>query len=1142
MSLTFTQMERITLDVLMGVLPPANESLELSEARRIATIECAEIKAKGGMVTFPTDWDADEEATVEASEPDKGGGGIPCGDSFISPDKECRLGEGAAGGAGREEGKLPALDWKQKLDYDTLHAAAMSCPSDPGGEKQCHEALGLVEDLLTNKSTDAMKAGTKLYKWDESKWDAVGKLIGEDFASGKIGGLNLGATVKDVLEEIQNGHMNGHSWATFDGHAIDPHLESRGVSQGMIQKATDYLAGVYVKAGIQPVTVGSVPEGHHPSGLKKLTLMDNSKWANNSVGKARTAMIAAYEDLAAKGDFNSLAKLRPKAMDKPPDKLLYFDKRVIAAYNKAYIQASAKAVEAAKPQPDDILSVANWKKTGGSLGTNPGGTYTDDAGKKWYVKQGYTDAHAKNEVLAAKLYEAAGIPVMPQQLVKFKDGTLGIAHPWVDDLKHFDVKDSGQHKDAKLGFAAHAWLANWDAVGAHPQNGVVNHNLAIIGGKVTGVETGGAMQYGGLGAAKPFGDMVSEWKGLRDPKTNPSMAKVFGAMTDSELAASAAHVAAVPDSVVRELVKKFGPADPAENAKLADTIVVRKLAIKSEGASHSAQANLANVSFEEPRPPKPPGDSTGTAVFPPPPKVPNTTGYGLSQKTVEAIQKAIATGHPENVAALVLPPTKVPGSVLSQIHDWHKQVLAVMKQDQKLAVATGAGNAGQAPAFKPSALAAPPVILNVAQGKQYQAMFDAVHKAASTMSPADATAAILAIPSNPDSKVTWGKKFHVYKTTALAAVGGAAPIAGALSVKPKPVALPAPKPVFDPAKLPPPPTYTASSKAHVNADNTAIMKNLWEAAKMGETATIHSMKFEELVKETGVKTGVMKGFIDHPAAPVKAYYHELVKNIQEQLNPPPPVPKWVDMVEDNPLLQIKTDFKGYSSDIGRYHVLSKAPQHAFDEMAKHPLLKDTNFLDNKYGFVGDFQDIGDAARSEHSKAWGKMTSEQRAAVSTYTQGSYSSMNHALAKGEQGAATALAAAEGLMKVAVPLKEGTFLSRRFEIKGMSLDAAFSSMKAGEGTTWQDTTIMSTSTYKDRWQGEVHLYMKVGPNVRGLSAEVAGGKNKGENEVMLIPNQRINVTSVEKIGGKIFVIATLAPTLAEQCCEGIRKKMKL
>ena len=93
--LTYSQHVRITKEVVLGIIPPADESLEAAQCRADVTREFLELRERGLMLTLPTDWDADDEgAKVEELEPDNGGGGIPCGDSFIAPDKECRFGEG----------------------------------------------------------------------------------------------------------------------------------------------------------------------------------------------------------------------------------------------------------------------------------------------------------------------------------------------------------------------------------------------------------------------------------------------------------------------------------------------------------------------------------------------------------------------------------------------------------------------------------------------------------------------------------------------------------------------------------------------------------------------------------------------------------------------------------------------------------------------------------------------------------------------------------------------------------------------------------------------------------------------------------------------------------------------------------------
>lgn len=95
------------------------------------------------------------------------------------------------------------------------------------------------------------------------------------------------------------------------------------------------------------------------------------------------------------------------------------------------------------------------------------------------------------------------------------------------------------------------------------------------------------------------------------------------------------------------------------------------------------------------------------------------------------------------------------------------------------------------------------------------------------------------------------------------------------------------EPAFDPSLLPLPPAYTASSKAHLNAANTEAMKKLYEAARTGVKASLLGLQFKQADKETGSKVGAMKPFSEHPAAPVRDYYNELVICMEKQLGAKP---------------------------------------------------------------------------------------------------------------------------------------------------------------------------------------------------------------------------------------------------------------
>lgn len=217
-----------------------------------------------------------------------------------------------------------------------------------------------------------------------------------------------------------------------------------------------------------------------------------------------------------------------------------------------------------EPEPMDA-----WEQTGPQGGSNPGGRYKASDGSEWYCKFPSNEDHAKSEVLAAKLYAAAGISGQDAKLIT-KGGKLGIASRWTDVSKTTPSK-LAKTEGAFSGFAVDAWLGNWDVIGAAFDNLQVDKN-----GKAVRIDAGGSLTYRAQGAKKAFGATVSELDSLRDPKINPQAAAVFGGMTKADITASVAKVANFSDDKIMDLVGKFGPGDDANKKALADTLIARK--------------------------------------------------------------------------------------------------------------------------------------------------------------------------------------------------------------------------------------------------------------------------------------------------------------------------------------------------------------------------------------------------------------------------------------------------------------------------------------------------------------------------------------------------------------------------------------
>jgi hypothetical protein len=224
-------------------------------------------------------------------------------------------------------------------------------------------------------------------------------------------------------------------------------------------------------------------------------------------------------------------------------------------------------------------------------GSNPGGFYTDLDGKKWYIKVGMTkesyggqepykyDDRSKNEAIAARLYEAAQIPVPKVELIDVRKRKSDLGAGGAASPAHLGVKSEiiGQNDDkpvqslqasvndpgfkAKVyrGFAVDAWIANWDVAGTGWDN-IVSH-----GGEPVRVDVGGSMLYRAQGGLKgeEFTFDVKEIETMRGKGgVQSDTTKLFADMTDEQVRESFADtVAKITDDQIDAIVDSFALSD-----------------------------------------------------------------------------------------------------------------------------------------------------------------------------------------------------------------------------------------------------------------------------------------------------------------------------------------------------------------------------------------------------------------------------------------------------------------------------------------------------------------------------------------------------------------------------------------------------
>ena len=104
-----------------------------------------------------------------------------------------------------------------------------------------------------------------------------------------------------------------------------------------------------------------------------------------------------------------------------------------------------------------VIDIATMVRVGGQLGSNPAGVYQDNNDRRYYIKTLESPAHARNEFIAAKLYQLAGAPTLTYVLTKAPDQ---IATEWLQlDKRCVAHLSESERKQAQRWFGVHAWIS-----------------------------------------------------------------------------------------------------------------------------------------------------------------------------------------------------------------------------------------------------------------------------------------------------------------------------------------------------------------------------------------------------------------------------------------------------------------------------------------------------------------------------------------------------------------------------------------------------------------------------------------------------------------------------------------------------------
>ena len=211
------------------------------------------------------------------------------------------------------------------------------------------------------------------------------------------------------------------------------------------------------------------------------------------------------------------------------------------------------------------LDTARLRKLRGPLGSNPGGVFQDERGRCFYIKTPESPAHARNELMAARLYRLVGAPTLTYISTTAANE---VATEWVElDKKYISSFSESERRQAQHWYAVHAWTANWDAAG------FLGDNQGVVNGTVVTLDLGGALLFRGQGDPKgrAFGTRVNELSTLRSNSDNPYAVQLFGDMSDEDIRQAILVVVQTPGDQIRKVISDGG-GHPA----LADKLIARQ--------------------------------------------------------------------------------------------------------------------------------------------------------------------------------------------------------------------------------------------------------------------------------------------------------------------------------------------------------------------------------------------------------------------------------------------------------------------------------------------------------------------------------------------------------------------------------------
>jgi ADP-ribose pyrophosphatase YjhB (NUDIX family) len=211
--------------------------------------------------------------------------------------------------------------------------------------------------------------------------------------------------------------------------------------------------------------------------------------------------------------------------------------------------------------PKTVDSLTTVRTLGGSTGAML--MRDPDTGKQFVLKRGKDAGHILEEATADGAYQALGFKVPAYHIYQTPAGPVKVAE-YIEGKPLKEVLASGNtrqinkvKKELQKGFAADALMGNWDVVGLDADNVLVDSK-----GNVWRIDNGGSLRRRAQGTPKTpdqWNSAPTEIWTLRDPKVNPSTAKLYATVSYEEIAGQMAEIVEKRDEILAALPADLQP-------------------------------------------------------------------------------------------------------------------------------------------------------------------------------------------------------------------------------------------------------------------------------------------------------------------------------------------------------------------------------------------------------------------------------------------------------------------------------------------------------------------------------------------------------------------------------------------------------